>query len=243
MAMVRNANSPTLEQAREDAPDRKTQIIRSAQKLFALHGYHAVSIRQIADDAGVPLALVRYYYGAKDELFHAIFERWNHVSEQRLALLAEALGERSGAKLLRRVVQAFAAPVLTLRDSEEGTHYAVMLSRELAHPTAEAQRAGQTFLDPMARAFLDALQQTLPLATREQVAWCYQLMIGSLMAHMQELQHARVRGLAGIAPADERIDSGQLLVDFVVGGIQAALSRSASASPTSRVSPAKKGSR
>ncbi|WP_175545071.1 TetR/AcrR family transcriptional regulator [Variovorax sp. OV329] len=241
--MVRNANSPTLEQAREDAPDRKTQIIRSAQKLFALHGYHAVSIRQIADDAGVPLALVRYYYGAKDELFHAIFERWNHVSEQRLALLAEALGERSGAKLLRRVVQAFAAPVLTLRDSEEGTHYAVMLSRELAHPTAEAQRAGQTFLDPMARAFLDALQQTLPLATREQVAWCYQLMIGSLMAHMQELQHARVRGLAGIAPADERIDSGQLLVDFVVGGIQAALSRSASASPTSRVSPAKKGSR
>jgi len=243
MTMARNANSPTLEQAREDAPDRKTQIIRSAQKLFALHGYHAVAIRQIADDAGVPLALVRYYYGAKDELFHAVFQRWNHVNEQRLALLVEALGQRSGAKLLQRIVQAFAAPVLALRDSEEGAHYAVMLSRELVHPTAEARRAGNAFLDPLARAFLDALQQTLPHVSREQIAWCYQLMVGSLMAHMQELQHARVHGLADVAPADERIDSGQLLVDFVVGGIQAVVSRGASASSDSRVSSAKKVSR
>lgn len=243
MAMVRNENSPAPEQVPEDTPDRKTQIIRSAQKLFALHGYHAVAIRQIADDAGVPLALVRYYYGAKDELFHAIFQRWNHVNEQRLVLLAEALGEPAGARLLRRIVQAFAAPVLALRDGEEGTHYAVMLSREVAHPSMEAQRVGQTFLDPLARAFLDALRQALPQATREQVAWCYQLMLGGLMAHMQELQHIRVRGLAGIAPAEERVDSGQLLVDFVVGGIQTATSRGARSSPTPRVPSAKKGFR
>ena len=41
-------------------PDRKADILLAAEKLFAQRGYHAVSIRQIAEEAGVPLALVGY---------------------------------------------------------------------------------------------------------------------------------------------------------------------------------------
>lgn len=55
--------------------------------MFALNGYHAVTIRQIAQEAGVPLALVGYYQGQKHELFHAIFEHWNHTIAERLAAL------------------------------------------------------------------------------------------------------------------------------------------------------------
>ena len=58
-------------------PDRRHAILLAAEKLFAQHGYHAVTIRQIADEAEVPLALVGYYYGPKHELFHAIFEHWS----------------------------------------------------------------------------------------------------------------------------------------------------------------------
>ena len=54
-------------------PDRKSAILLAAEKLFAQHGYDAVSLRQIAEEAGVPLALVGYYYGQKHELFEAIF--------------------------------------------------------------------------------------------------------------------------------------------------------------------------
>ena len=57
-------------------PDRRAAILLAAEKLFAEHGYHAVSIRQIALEAQVPLALVAYYYGQKHELFHAIFAHW-----------------------------------------------------------------------------------------------------------------------------------------------------------------------
>ena len=60
-------------------PDRKQAILLAAEKLFAQHGYHGVTIRQIADEASVPLALVSYYYGQKHELFHAIFEHWSHT--------------------------------------------------------------------------------------------------------------------------------------------------------------------
>lgn len=209
------------------APDRKAQIIRAAEALFAQYGYHAVTIRQIAEQAQVPLALVRYYYGAKDELFHAIFERWNHVNAQRLALLAEALQDSPPPRLLRRVVQAFAGPVLALLGNEEGRHYAVLLARELAHPTEESLRARRDFFDGLARAFLDALQRALPHAGAEQLSWCYQYMLGAVMAHVQETEHQRVHGLAGVADAAPQPDSGRLLADFVVGGLTAAIPRTA----------------
>lgn len=59
-------------QAGAARPDRKAAILLAAEILFAQRGYHAVSIRQIAQEAGVPLALVAYYYGQKHELFHVI---------------------------------------------------------------------------------------------------------------------------------------------------------------------------
>ena len=97
-------------------PDRKAAILLAAEKLFAHHGYHAVSLRQIAAEAGVPLALVGYYYGAKHELFDAIFEHWHPIIHQRLALLREARSEQEQPEL-RRIVHAFVEPVLALRAS------------------------------------------------------------------------------------------------------------------------------
>jgi AcrR family transcriptional regulator len=44
-------------------PDRKADILLAAETLFAKRGYHAVTIRQIAEEADVPLDLVGYYYG------------------------------------------------------------------------------------------------------------------------------------------------------------------------------------
>ena len=71
-------------------PDRRTNILLAAEKLFATRGFHAVSIRDIAAEAAVPLALVGYYYGAKHELYHAIFQSWSPVIAGRLEALGQA---------------------------------------------------------------------------------------------------------------------------------------------------------
>lgn len=49
-------------------------IIGSAEKLFALRGYHAVSIREISKDAAVNISAVSYYFGSKENLLKAMFE-------------------------------------------------------------------------------------------------------------------------------------------------------------------------
>ena len=85
-------------------PDRKQDILLAAERLFAQRGYHAVSLRQIADEAGVPLALVGYYYGPKQDLFHAIFDHWRHTIDERLIWLQRTLAGPGDGDRLTQVI-------------------------------------------------------------------------------------------------------------------------------------------
>lgn len=168
-------------------PDRRQNILLAAEKLFAKYGYHAVSIRHIADEAQVPLALVGYYFGAKHELYHAIFEHWRTTIDERLASLTLAMGDESGDRLTR-IVEAFIAPVIRLRASAEGEYYALLMTRGLALQSEEEDAIIREFFDPMAKAFIEAFHTTLaaefPGTTQAQVAWCYQFALGALLHHI-----------------------------------------------------------
>lgn len=194
-------------------PDRKAGILLAAEKLFAQRGYHAVSIRDIAQEAGVPLALVGYHYGPKHELFHAIFAHWNSTIEERL------LGLKT-AHTLPRIIDAFVGPVLRMRQSNEGEYYALLVARELFHVQDESDRVLRDFFDPLAHAFIDALNLALPHATRGQMAWGYQFALGALLHHISDDRVARL-SKGQNTPSDPA--AAALLTRFIVGGLRAAL--------------------
>ena len=203
-------------------PDRRQAILLAAEKLFAQHGYHAVTIRQIADEAGVPLALVGYYFGPKHELFHAIFAHWSHSIEARLAGLLAVRNDPADPHTLPRIIEAFVGPVLALRASAEGEYYALLVARELYHATEEADRVLRAFFDPLAMAYIDALQVALPHASRGQVAWGYQFALGALTHHLSDVRVERLS-----CGENRRSDpiAAPLLVNFIVGGLRAAMPR------------------
>ncbi len=201
-------------------PDRKADILLAAEKLFAQRGYHAVTIRQIAEAAGVPLALVGYYYGPKHELFHAIFEHWSSTIEERLLALKNVGLDPQDANTLPRIIDAFVGPVLRLRASSEGEYYALLVARELYHLQDETDRVMRTYFDPLAMAFIDALQLALPQATRAQVAWVYQFALGALLHHISD---TRVERLSKGESKQGDPAAAVLLAHFIVGGIRAAL--------------------
>lgn len=222
----------------EPRPDRRAAILLAAEKLFALRGYHAVSLRQIAEEAGVPLALVAYYFGAKHELFIAIFAHWNSTIEARLSALRAVPIVPGSPATLAAIVQAFVQPVLTLRASAEGEYYALLVARQLYQAVDEAEAVLRTYFDPMAHAFIDALHAALPTATRPQVAWGYQFMLGALLNHLSD---TRIVALSRGAnqPADPA--AGPLLMQFITGGLAAALGAApgAGSSPPRAPGPAR----
>ena len=69
--MLSETAEPTDQSAAPARIDRRQNILAASQRLFARLGYHGVTIRQIAEEAHVPLALVGYY-GQKQELYDAV---------------------------------------------------------------------------------------------------------------------------------------------------------------------------
>ena len=215
-----------------EGPDRKRSILLAAERLFAQHGYHAVSIRHIAEAAGVPLALVGYHYGPKHELFHAIFAHWNTTIEQRLARLSVAR-QAPRSRRLTEVIRAFVEPVLALRASEEGESYALLVARELLYSSAEADRALREFFDPLAHAFIDALNEVMPKVSRAEVTWCYQFALGALLHHLSDVRAPRLARRPGMRSGP---GTTSMLISFIVGGIRAALHAPRASSPSSNPS-------
>lgn len=200
-------------------PDRRQAILLAAERLFAQNGYHAVTIRQIAVEAEVPLALVGYYYGQKHELFEAIFDHWSPTIDERLAGLRLAV-DAGGPDLLRHIVEAFVQPVLRMRASAEGEFYALLVARELSYASPEADRVLRKHFDPLAHAYIGALQSALPHAGVDGCAWAYQFALGSLLHHMSDQRVAR---LSGGANQPNAAVAHPMLVRFIEGGIRAAL--------------------
>ena len=60
--------------------DKQLAIINAAQKLFAVSGFDGTSVRDIAQEAGVNVAMISYYFGSKEKLMEAVFEqRTNNI--------------------------------------------------------------------------------------------------------------------------------------------------------------------
>jgi len=232
-ARVRPLSKPAIKPVVK--PDRKHDILLAAEKLFAQHSYHAVSIRQIAEEAGVPLALVGYYYGQKHELFHAIFEHWAGTINERLTALREVEQQPHDRQKLRRIVEAFIGPVIRLRASSEGEYYAQLMTQGLSSQQGEADRVLRDFFDPMADAFISALLATLrhdlPQLTRGTVAWCYQFALGALLQHINDV---RVERLSHGENRPNDPLAAPMLIDFIVHGIRGVVTPAPSPSKPSR---------
>jgi AcrR family transcriptional regulator len=52
---------------------KQISILEAAEQLFASQGFHGTSVRDIAHEADVNIAMISYYFGSKEKLIEAIF--------------------------------------------------------------------------------------------------------------------------------------------------------------------------
>ncbi|WP_222711073.1 TetR/AcrR family transcriptional regulator [Quadrisphaera setariae] len=56
---------------RRDAGRTRRRLLDAARERFAADGFSSTTVRQVADDAGVDVALIKRYFGSKEGLFEA----------------------------------------------------------------------------------------------------------------------------------------------------------------------------
>lgn len=85
---------------RPGRPDTRGEIVTAAARCFATAGYDATSLRQVAADAGVDPALVRRFFGGKEELFAAVASALIDPGSA-LTIVASGPADQAGERLLR----------------------------------------------------------------------------------------------------------------------------------------------
>ncbi|WP_312333539.1 TetR family transcriptional regulator [Sphingobacterium sp.] len=74
--------------------EKQIDILLAAERLFATKGFDGTSVRDIANEAKVNVAMINYYFGSKDKLLDTFFE-WRvpdfMINVDELALIDNAL--------------------------------------------------------------------------------------------------------------------------------------------------------
>jgi AcrR family transcriptional regulator len=163
-------------------------ILDVAENLFSQHGLHGVSIRDVANEAGVDTALLHYYFGTKRGLFDGVFQRRADIlNADRLASLDSYAAEAGTNLSPEGVIDAFLRPLLVW--GEKGgpgwKHYFALVSQANANPVWGGQAMAQHF-DPLIRKLIDLMRQALPGARDEDLYWAYHNLSGALTLTLGE---------------------------------------------------------
>ena len=72
--------------------ERRERILRATLAVIGRSGIGAVTHRSVAEEAGVPLGSLTYWFGTKDDLLRAALRRFVADEAERLRGIAEQLG-------------------------------------------------------------------------------------------------------------------------------------------------------
>lgn len=111
-------------QTRERSGATADRILRAADELFAEHGFAGVSVRDIAQHAGVNKALVFYHHGSKAQLFQQVLDGYYRRHAQALSV-----GFQEGGSLRDRLHRVMDAYLDFLTDNHR---YVQLVQKEIA---------------------------------------------------------------------------------------------------------------
>ena len=157
----------------------KAAVFAAAERLFALHGFQNVSVRDITAEAGVNLASVNYHFGSKDALLFEIFRRrTSELNRERARMLHEASDRHNGAPPVREILEALFAPPLKWATPDNDRRISVQfIIRSRSEGTAEMRDALVNDVSHLAR-FAEALAAARPDLPRETVYWRLHFCLG-----------------------------------------------------------------
>jgi AcrR family transcriptional regulator len=227
---ARSGASPPVPAARRGRPPAANRtpraeatralLLDTAERLFALQGYDATGVRQIADEAGVNLGAIHYYWRTKDMLCRdALERRLLPVLEARIAGLDRVQGQAGD---LAALFDASHGPSLLAggETDQAAAAFRRFYGRMLFDPSPEVQAILASLLDQYAVRFVGMLRERCPDLSDNEFYWRVTFMYGAfLYAHTQ---HTRTQALwGGRFDQSNFTDASRYLTRFLEGGFRA----------------------
>ena len=112
--------------------DTKSRLIEAAGELFAQHGYHATTVRDICKCAGTHVGSVNYHFGDKRGLYAAIIE---YAHQLAVSKYPPNLGLTEGATLEERLRAFILSLLLRAMDKGLPAWHGKLMVQEIVDPS------------------------------------------------------------------------------------------------------------
>lgn len=201
-------------------PSKSERILDTAESLFAVHGYDGVSMRQIASQADVDVALASYHFGRKIDVFNAVFERRAELlNSSRIDALRECQKSAGDAgPTVEQIIEAFLRPLeMAQETTDPGWKNYLALIAYVNNSPVWGKSMMSTMFDKLVQEFIDALKKALPNAKEEDIYWCYQNLSGALT--LTFAQTGRIDNLShGRCKSDDFEAAYGTMIPFIAAG-------------------------
>jgi len=175
---------PKKRPRRANGDATRNKILDAAERLFAEHGYTAVSMRSITAAAGVNVAAIHFHFASKEALFEAIFNRRvQPINAARLVGLHDAQGNGGNEVVeLGNVLKAFVAPHLEAAKGFDAGSIVLLqfMARAAAEPDKSIQAVLSKQFDPVWMELTKAVRRAVPDASDEAIGWGLFFTLGAL---------------------------------------------------------------
>lgn len=208
---------------RADSVRTRERLLDAAERLFAAHGIHAVSLRAINAAAGARnVSAVHYHFGSKDGVIAAVVaRRMGALAEERLAALAAVERTAGGPPALRPVVEAMVLPFLRLLvDDPQGADYVTFLARVVGEADVALERLAPPAFWTMVARLEAVLRRALPDLPPRVRLLRIRFVFQQAFVLVTELQRLARGGAGRLAARDVEVMAHDF-VDYLVGGLGA----------------------
>lgn len=206
---------------RPKAAVTKAQLLRAAERLFALEGLDAVSLRRIAAEAGQRNGSVaQYHFGSREALIDALVERrMTPINTRRRELYDRLRAESDGPVPLLALVTAMVLPLAEqLLDADEGAYYVRFVGELFARGQVPAVLAVPRPWNDAFFAIVTDLRSALPDVPGPTLDARLVLMAGHMVQAMSAAELA-LRGLDGETRRNAIRHATDSLVDYIAGAL------------------------
>ena len=200
-------------------PNMREAILSAAELLFSTRGFNAVSIRDIALEAGANPGSVTYHFKSKDGLLLEIYKRHcGPMNKRRIELLVAARRVRDVQNRLEAIVRAYVQPAFISSSdlAGGGARFTRLRAVMSAEGNAVVGRIIAEIFDDTTKAFIEAIEQSLPHLPRTAIVWRSQFLLGTLVNPERVTRLSR-----GKADGADMAEAIEQLVSATVASLQA----------------------
>lgn len=201
--------------------DMGSRILDHAEALFALHGLHGVTVRDVARAAAVDPALVHYYFQTKQRLFEAVFERRaSVVNDERMRSMDQYARSAGDRITVEGCIQAFLEPIWrhSIPNDPHWNNYFRLLALVNNTPEWGGEMMTRHF-DVVINRLIELVRQCMPRAAEADLYWCYHFLSGALTLSLS--QTGRIDRLSGGACASSDMEAIlRRMVPFIAAGFR-----------------------